>query len=79
MKDGGYAPTIGEGLENIVSTGKMARVDDYKAYLERKTLQKFLDSFVVNNGLRYNREEVGADLRTYYWYLALYGMANSLG
>lgn len=36
LSNGGYASIIGEGLENIVSTGKMARVDDYKAYLEKK-------------------------------------------
>lgn len=78
LVNGGYASIQGENLENIVSTGKMARVDDYMKYLDTELLKSFLDSFVINDKLRYNRQEVGADLRTYYWYLGLYSISDSL-
>ena len=56
---------------NILSTAKMLRVDEYWDYIHNNELREMLDGFVVDGLLRYNREENGADLRTYYWFLVL--------
>ena len=70
--DGGFTPIINEpNYAHINSTARVLRFEQNMDLVDTNHLERFANSFLVGDELRYNIAEHGADLRLYYNYIRL--------